>query len=60
MDFGKILLKVVDIAKDYLESSNSNAPSTPQARPAQRPVSPVGEPTFFYTLFLFEQLMYAP
>lgn len=43
MDFGKILLKVVDIAKDYLESSNSNAPSTPQARPVQRPVSPVVE-----------------
>ena len=46
MDFGKVLLKIVglakDAAKDYIENANNEAP-TQQARPAQSPVSPAAE-----------------
>ena len=46
MDFGKVLLKIVglakDVAKDYIENANNEAP-TQQARPAQSPVSPAAE-----------------
>ena len=43
MDFGKILLKVVDIAKDYLDSSKNNVSSTQQVTPTQRTVTPTVE-----------------
>ena len=39
MDFGKLISKIVDVAKDYIENSNSNAQPTQQAPSAQRPVS---------------------
>ena len=39
MDFGKLLLKVVDVAKDYLDNSQKSAQPTRQAQPAARPVS---------------------
>lgn len=35
MDFGKLFSKIVDVAKDYIESSNSNA--RPTARTTQSP-----------------------
>ncbi len=37
MDFGKLISKIVDVAKDYIENSNSNAQPTRQA-PSRRPV----------------------
>ena len=36
MDFGKLLLKIVDVAKEYMDSSKNAAPSTQQSRPAQQ------------------------
>ena len=43
MDWGKLLLKVVDIVKDNLDDSKNNVSSTQQVRPTQRPVSPSAE-----------------
>ena len=43
MDLGKLLLKkIVDVAKDYIDSKNNTTPAQ-QARPAQRPASPIEE-----------------
>ena len=42
MDWGKLLLKVVDIAKNHLDSSKNNDPST-QQHSTQRPVHPTVE-----------------
>jgi hypothetical protein len=43
MDLGKLLLKkIVDVAKDYIDSKN-NTTSAQQVRPAQRPASPIEE-----------------
>ena len=39
MDFGKVLLKILGIAKDYIENQNNEAKPTQQARPVQRPAS---------------------
>ena len=39
MDWGKLLLKAVGIAKDYIESSKGEVPSTRQVHSSQRPVS---------------------
>lgn len=39
MDFGKLFAKIVDVAKDYIENSNSNAQPTRQTPTIQRPVS---------------------
>jgi hypothetical protein len=36
MDFGKLLLKVVDVAKDYLEDKQKSAEPVREARPTQR------------------------
>ena len=41
MDFGKILLKLAGVAKDYLEKQQKEAEPAQQARPVERP-----EPTF--------------
>ena len=47
MDFGKLLLKIVGIAKDaaqdYVENSQKEARPTQQARPAQNHAAPVVE-----------------
>ena len=43
MDFGKLFLKIVDVAKDYMESSKSEARPTQQARPTQRQAYPEEE-----------------
>ena len=43
MDWGKLLLKVVDIVKDNLDDSKNNVSSTQQVRPTQRTVSPSAE-----------------
>ena len=43
MDWVKLLLKVVGIAKDYLDDSKNNVSSTQQVRSAQRPVSSMME-----------------
>lgn len=37
MDFGKILLKVAGVAKDYLEKQQKEAESARQTRPVERP-----------------------
>jgi len=43
MDLGKLLLKkIVDVAKDYIDSKNNTTPAQ-QVRPAQRPASPIEE-----------------
>lgn len=36
MDFGKLLLKIVDVAKEYMDSSKNAAPSTQQTRTTQQ------------------------
>ena len=47
MDFVKLLLKIVGLAKDaaqdYIENSQNEARPAQQARPAQNPVSPAVE-----------------
>lgn len=47
MDFGKVLLKIVglakDAAKDYIENANNETRPTQQSRAAQSPVSPAAE-----------------
>ena len=43
MDFGKLFLKVVDVAKDYLDNAQKDAQPTRQAQPAPRHVEPVVE-----------------
>lgn len=43
MDLGKLLLKkLVDVAKDYIDSKNNTTP-TQQAQPVQRPATPTVE-----------------
>ena len=39
MDFGKLLLKFLGLAKDYVENSGKDPLPTRQARPEQRPAS---------------------
>ena len=39
MDFGKILLKVVDVAKEYLDNKQKEAEPVRQARPVERPAA---------------------
>lgn len=43
MDFGKLLLKVVDVAKDYLEDKQKSAEPIQEARPTQRAAAPTVE-----------------
>ena len=44
MDFGKILSKVVDVAKDYLDNQQKSAQPARQAQPAPRPAEPERAP----------------
>ena len=44
MDFGKILSKVVDIAKDYLDNQQKSAQPARQTQPTPRPAEPEREP----------------
>ncbi len=43
MDFVKVLLKIADIAKAYIDNSKKDGLSTQQPRPAQRPAAPTVE-----------------
>ena len=43
MNFGKILLKILDIAKDSIDSPKKETIPTQQARPAQRAAAPTVE-----------------
>ena len=43
MDFGKLLLKIVGVAKDYIENSNNESRPTQQSRPSQNYASPAVE-----------------
>ena len=44
MDFGKILSKVVDVAKDYLDNQQKSAQPARQAQPAPHPAEPERAP----------------
>ena len=43
MDFGKLLSKVVDVAKDYLDNQQKSAQPARQAQPTPRPAAPERE-----------------
>jgi len=43
MDFGKLLFKILGVAKDHLDSSENDVQPARQSRPAQSPVSPAVE-----------------
>ena len=39
MDFSKLILKLLDFAKDYILNSNKKEIPRPQARPVQQPAA---------------------
>ena len=46
MDFGKLLLKLVGVAKDSIEDSNNDSRPKQQSRPSQSYTPPAVEKTF--------------